>query len=92
MCVIADCDLCHLMCAFLLRTAAQFHQWIMRSRPGYNSSSAQEAAIWQSKEPVRPDQQQGLQKHCAGTPTEQFLPGTAEWRNSEQNARELHSH
>jgi hypothetical protein len=53
---------------------------------GYNFNSAQEATIWQSREPVRPDQQQGPQKHSGGKPTKQFLPGPAEWCNSEQNA------
>jgi hypothetical protein len=45
---------------------------------GYNFNSAQEATIWQSKEPVRPDQQQDLQKHTGDKPTKQFLPGIAE--------------
>jgi hypothetical protein len=44
-----------------------------RKESGYNFNSAQEATIWQSKEPVRPDQQQGLQKHSGGKPTKQFF-------------------
>jgi hypothetical protein len=45
---------------------------------GYNFNSPQDATIWQSKEPVRPDQQQVLQKHAGGKPTTEFLPGAAE--------------
>jgi hypothetical protein len=51
---------------------------VNHKEPCFNFNSAQEATIWQSKEPVRPDQQQGLQKHSGGKQTRQFLPGTAE--------------